>query len=150
MTAEEQEVYAHMGISPLVFVNREIKDLRNVIVSVALPGQAPSLPPSLLAPISTVVESDEQLSDELNGYANGASDLPFSEPIETLRQPVSVESARGLASNLIDRTSQIISVTNPPIEPMQEVKEEVKEEVVESPAASRRRRRTSASEPSPE
>jgi len=41
MTEEEQDVYSLIGISPLVLVDREIKDPRNVIVTVALPGQAP-------------------------------------------------------------------------------------------------------------
>ncbi|MEI6064068.1 MAG: Rne/Rng family ribonuclease [Pseudanabaena sp. ELA748] len=41
MTEEEQDVYSLIGISPLVLVDREVKDPRNVIVTVALPGQAP-------------------------------------------------------------------------------------------------------------
>jgi len=41
MTEEEQDVYSLIGVSPLVLVDREIKDTRNVIVTVALPGQAP-------------------------------------------------------------------------------------------------------------
>ena len=43
MTEEEQDVYSLIGISPLVLVDREIKDPRNVIVTVALPGQAPKI-----------------------------------------------------------------------------------------------------------
>jgi ribonuclease E len=41
MTEEEQDVYSLIGVSPLVLVEREIKDPRNVIVTVALPGQPP-------------------------------------------------------------------------------------------------------------
>lgn len=41
MTEEEQDVYSLIGVSPLVLVDREVKDPRNVIVTVALPGQAP-------------------------------------------------------------------------------------------------------------
>ncbi|MFM7888809.1 MAG: ribonuclease E/G, partial [Pseudanabaena sp.] len=41
MTEEEQDVYSLIGVSPLVLVDREIKDPRNVIVTVALPGQVP-------------------------------------------------------------------------------------------------------------
>lgn len=43
MTEEEQDVYSLIGISPLVLVDREVKDPRNVIVTVALPGQAPKI-----------------------------------------------------------------------------------------------------------
>lgn len=41
MTPEEQEVYALMGVSPLVVSNQEVKNPKSVIVHVALPGQIP-------------------------------------------------------------------------------------------------------------
>lgn len=47
MTTVEQEVYALMGISPLVLINREIKDARSAIVSVALPGTVPRSEPTV-------------------------------------------------------------------------------------------------------
>ena len=40
MTAEEQGIYAMMGISPLVLSPQEVKDTKNVIVQVVLPGEA--------------------------------------------------------------------------------------------------------------
>jgi ribonuclease E len=40
MTALEQDVYAWMGVSPLVRLNREFRDPKSVIVSVKLPGEA--------------------------------------------------------------------------------------------------------------
>ncbi len=42
MTPEEQDVYALMGISPLVRLDREIRNPRSVMVSVVLPGEAES------------------------------------------------------------------------------------------------------------
>jgi ribonuclease E len=44
MTPDEQEVYAVMGVSPLVLAKQEIKDRRNTIVTVTLPGVAPTMP----------------------------------------------------------------------------------------------------------
>ena len=41
MTPEEQDVYALMGVSPLVRLNREVKNPKSVIVHVTLPGQVP-------------------------------------------------------------------------------------------------------------
>lgn len=41
MTADEQRIYAMMGISPMVLSTQEVTDPRNVVVSVVLPGQAP-------------------------------------------------------------------------------------------------------------
>ncbi|NET57272.1 MAG: Rne/Rng family ribonuclease [Symploca sp. SIO2E6] len=40
MTPEEQDVYALMGISPLIRLERDLKEFRSVIVSVVLPGEA--------------------------------------------------------------------------------------------------------------
>ncbi|AFZ30055.1 ribonuclease, Rne/Rng family [Gloeocapsa sp. PCC 7428] len=42
MTPEEQEIYAMMGVSPLVHLNRSVKNSRSLIINVVLPGQAPS------------------------------------------------------------------------------------------------------------
>jgi ribonuclease E len=39
MTPEEQKIYALMGISPLVLANEEVKEPRNTVVSVVLPGE---------------------------------------------------------------------------------------------------------------
>ncbi|MBW4654201.1 MAG: Rne/Rng family ribonuclease [Kaiparowitsia implicata GSE-PSE-MK54-09C] len=41
MTAEEQEVYAMMGISPLVLAREPVKDQKNTVISVILPGATP-------------------------------------------------------------------------------------------------------------
>jgi ribonuclease E len=41
MSPEEQDVYAWMGVSPLVLVDREIKNPRSAIISVTLPGESP-------------------------------------------------------------------------------------------------------------
>ncbi|MBW4488356.1 MAG: Rne/Rng family ribonuclease [Trichocoleus desertorum ATA4-8-CV12] len=41
MTPEEQDVFALMGISPLVLLNQEVKDPKSAVIQVALPGQAP-------------------------------------------------------------------------------------------------------------
>jgi ribonuclease E len=45
MTPEEQEVYALMGVSPLVLLNQEVKNSKSVIVNVTLPGQVPDTKP---------------------------------------------------------------------------------------------------------
>ncbi|MEG3877223.1 Rne/Rng family ribonuclease, partial [Microcoleus sp. herbarium7] len=45
MTAEEQDVYALMGVSPLVLADRTVKNPKNAIVSVTLPGAAPNKAP---------------------------------------------------------------------------------------------------------
>ena len=42
MTPQEQDVYAFMGVSPLVRLNRTVKNSRSVIINVILPGQLPA------------------------------------------------------------------------------------------------------------
>ena len=42
MTSEEQDVYALMGISPLVRIDRTLKNPRNAIISIVEPGETPS------------------------------------------------------------------------------------------------------------
>ncbi|NET36974.1 MAG: ribonuclease E/G [Cyanothece sp. SIO1E1] len=61
MTPEEQEVYAFMGISPLVLSNQEVKDPKSAIVSVVLPGQMPSN----LAANAKVLDMAELTNQEL-------------------------------------------------------------------------------------
>lgn len=50
MTPEEQDVYAWMGISPLVLATQEVKNPKSAVISVVLPGQAP--PPVELEPVA--------------------------------------------------------------------------------------------------
>lgn len=40
MTPDEQRIYAMMGISPLILANQDIKDPKNTLVSVVMPGEA--------------------------------------------------------------------------------------------------------------
>ncbi|MFQ3679431.1 MAG: Rne/Rng family ribonuclease [Pseudanabaenaceae cyanobacterium] len=56
MTEEEQEVYAHMGISPLYMVGRDPKDVRNAVISVVLPGMAPTSTEALATPSPATAE----------------------------------------------------------------------------------------------
>jgi len=74
MTPEEQEVYAWMGISPLVLANREVKNPKSAIISVVLPGQttlveAGSKPilvdrPPAFAAAPTLAEADPDPEEE--------------------------------------------------------------------------------------
>lgn len=57
MTPEEQEVYAFMGISPLVRLNREVKNPKSVILSVVLPGEAAPTETVNQAPAAPSIEA---------------------------------------------------------------------------------------------
>ncbi|NDJ23043.1 Rne/Rng family ribonuclease [Nostoc sp. B(2019)] len=56
MTRDEQDVFALMGISPLVRLNREVKNPKSVIINVTLPGQLPTTPTTESTSDSTVAQ----------------------------------------------------------------------------------------------
>jgi ribonuclease E len=58
MTPMEQDLYALMGISPLVRLNREFKDPKSVVVSIKSPGESDT-PPS--ETISTLIPATESV-----------------------------------------------------------------------------------------
>jgi ribonuclease E len=143
MTPEEQEAYAHMGISPLILLGGDVKDARNAIVTVALPGMAQQ------------VKAD---SVSNNGTSNGNSDLSSKNDQATGTKPSSVATnsadtsaskSREIASGAtaspssvqVDQSAQPEATTADTAE--QPEKQEA--QTIQSPAASRRRRRTSAS-----
>lgn len=53
MTSQEQDVFALMGISPLVRLNREVKNPKSVIINVTPPGQTPAKPPEFTSELNT-------------------------------------------------------------------------------------------------
>ncbi|MBW4419047.1 MAG: Rne/Rng family ribonuclease [Myxacorys californica WJT36-NPBG1] len=76
MTPEEQDVYAWMGISPLILTDKEVKNPKSAIVAVTLPGEAP--PVSIVSP----VEPEADVEDEEEDVAvRVAPDLIESSPV---------------------------------------------------------------------
>jgi len=74
MTEEEQDVYSLIGVSPLVLVDREVKDPRNVIVTVALPGQAPKVANNM-GNLRSNFESRTETNAELDFESNTEADF---------------------------------------------------------------------------
>jgi len=72
MTPEEQRVYAMMGISPLVLSPQTVKDAKNAIVHVTLPGRGPVL---------TDAASDHDDTESAEGTESGEVSSSFERPI---------------------------------------------------------------------
>jgi ribonuclease E len=101
MTPEEQDVYALMGISPLVRLNREVKNPKSVMLSVVLPGEsgqteeekeaaAESFPePSNLALASEDAENSEQ---QMSAYATSSAE-DEAQALEQVLVTASAESS---------------------------------------------------------
>jgi ribonuclease E len=70
MTTDEQDVYALMGVSPLIRLNREVKNPKSVIINVTLPGQTSSSPPP-----------------EAQETSASISTMPIPAPVKISREP---------------------------------------------------------------
>jgi ribonuclease E len=70
MTTDEQDVYALMGVSPLIRLNREVKNPKSVIINVTLPGQTSSSPPP-----------------EVQETSASISTMPIPAPVKISREP---------------------------------------------------------------
>jgi ribonuclease E len=76
MTPEEQDVYAFMGVSPLVLATEPIKDPKSAVVTVTLPGQSTR---SGNGSISPPVPKPKSLAEAvLSAYEAPANELPTS------------------------------------------------------------------------
>jgi ribonuclease E len=63
MTADEQRVYAEMGISPLVLADENAPESRNTLISVVLPGEKSATAVHNLAPTAEVEEFPAEGAD---------------------------------------------------------------------------------------
>jgi len=132
MTPDEQDVYALMGISPLVRLNREVKNPKSVILSVVLPGE------------SNQAETSNEASVE---SATEASTLSFAtDESATSDQMLVTPSAEALAPDESQSSAQV-AVTSPTEVLATELStEQTDESDGDRPIIRRRRRRSSAME----
>jgi ribonuclease E len=169
MTEEEQDVYSQIGVSPLVLLDREVKDPRNVIVTVALPGQAPKIANNignLRSRAESVTESRSDSGFESNTEVNlsveqeeqFAESLDEQEIIETPTEPITINPVispvispvkNGISNGVIlrvNRAQSNDSLDNEEnLDSRSELSETSKEFVpIQSPEASRRKRSSAA------
>ena len=129
MTPEEQDVYALMGISPLLRLNREIKNPKSVIVSVVLPGEAGQ-------------------TEESNESTTASSPEP-SEPSRVFDEAETSEPLMTAAEETQPLESQKVLVSAAAEAPVTEIPADsvtVSESGSSRPIVRRRRRRSSAAE----
>lgn len=77
MTPEEQDIYALMGISPLVLSNEAVKDPRSTIIAITAPGETPVHHSRFATEESEPVELPEEFADD-----NSDDDFRAEEPGE--------------------------------------------------------------------
>jgi ribonuclease E len=148
MTPLEQDVYALMGVSPLVRLDREFKDPKSVIVTVRSPGEPDVIPeiPEKTAPSlrKEIPMSSDDFSDlaDTNGKEDEkewmtaiAEDSEYSNHFTNYTNP----------DQEIESAPEVLFETNAQeFEPIQEIED--KQEDPGQPVIRRRRRRSSAQE----
>jgi ribonuclease E len=81
MTPPEQDVYALMGVSPLVKLNREVRNPKSVIINVTMPGQAAAMPtettPEVIVQTATRTIETGVETEPSPPVATETSDLPM-------------------------------------------------------------------------
>lgn len=123
MTADEQRVYAEMGISPLVLSGQEVSEPRNTLISVILPGEKGT------APVSDVGLPMDVLTPTAVDVA----------------EPVPQKSIQSMATVADDEEAALATTESPAV-----VGEEPQSASDEAAVRRRRRRRSSASSDSSE
>lgn len=152
MTAEEQDVYAVMGVSPLVLANRSLKNPKNAIVSVTMPGEAPTKPPfeQLELEFEPVAQRSDVDGLEQDYYAEMSVVEPVFSPVfsEDAETEIYDESPIDEIDDF-DPISSMSEISEEAIELMEseeaiEPEETIQSEEAEEPAINRRRRRRSS------
>ncbi len=90
MTPEEQDVYAWMGISPLVLATQEVKNPKSAIVSVLLPGEAPPVVQPVSSPDIDLAEPEEPPAETMMELPDVAE--PSAEPEIPVAAPEPIAS----------------------------------------------------------
>lgn len=89
MTPEQQDVYAVMGVSPLVLLNRQVKNSKSAIINIVLPGQASKT--RTIEPVATVepqIEQQERSPEPATELTNSQQlTLPVQPPEDSSATP---------------------------------------------------------------
>ncbi len=131
MTPDEQDVYAWMGISPIVLTTQELKNPKSASIFVTLPGQAPP-------PLPTQVTEAPEIEDE-----DLTLDVENSPP--PIPEPISLRVRKKPSARIVAEPEPLLTPTftpEPTLEPT--LDEQPAPEPDEEALVTRRRRRRSS------
>jgi ribonuclease E len=128
MTLQEQDIFALMGISPLVKFEQEVKNPKSVIINVIQPGQQPTTPAESTPQSTTVQRATSEVTP---------SRIPIPKVIEQIIEPV-IEPEK---KSFIEKTTELSGFTDNPSEPLTNLDES---DTNSTATANRRRRRRSS------
>ncbi len=151
MTGEEQQMYALMGISPLLLSHETVKNPRTAIVTVRLPGTDP-------LPLEELIDDEEEEKptelpilpepEPVNLSESGSEDgeaefEPEPESTSELEQRILVSVQKPESIDEIDSLDRLVDSSEQEEAEEQKTEEQVAEEE-RTPVIRRRRRRSSA------
>ncbi|BAZ15527.1 ribonuclease E and G [Calothrix sp. NIES-4071] len=147
MNDDEQDVYALMGVSPLVRLNREVKNPKSVIINVTLPGQPPETsnfdiePPSPTVSTTPLPRPKTERVERIPNIDN----LP--EPWgEVASEPASTPTP--MPRKVVPPIQTVQPVQPPPVQPpvQPNMQSSYTDDEVKEGTTRRRRRRSSAAD----
>ncbi|WP_017300611.1 Rne/Rng family ribonuclease [Nodosilinea nodulosa] len=150
MTADEQRIYAMMGISPMVLSTQEVDDPRNVMVSVVLPGQAASEESARSSgETPAAAAAGGESSSEMPALAIAESDAESDSPPPKPSRTVRTRSARAQTQAADSPKEAIAGIPEPivaaPASAELSSEDNAPEAEVEASSSVRRRRRRRSS-----
>ncbi|MBD2328990.1 Rne/Rng family ribonuclease [Alkalinema sp. FACHB-956] len=128
MTEEEQDVYALMGVSPLILSPQEVKNPKAALISVFLPGEAPPVPEVEAG----LVDRDDEDEDDV-AVSVGKFSASSTDSVDEIHEADTFSSRSGFAPSL-----------SPSVEESSPFNQESEESAQENDGRIRRRRRRSS------
>ncbi len=141
MTADEQRIYAMMGISPMLLSTQAVSDPRNAVVSVVLPGQAP---PEIISVTPAEVPPEVPVAAAAIAVAEPEDFPKVSRTVRTRAARAKAEEAEA-ATEVIASTEAVAAPA--PVKALPTIAEPAEpaaEAEAETTTTRRRRRRSSA------
>ncbi|MDJ0902549.1 MAG: Rne/Rng family ribonuclease [Xenococcus sp. MO_188.B8] len=135
MTEFEQEIYALMGVSPLVRLDREFKDSKSVLVYVLKPGETIDL---------IDLEAETETATEITEPVTESKELVIKPTVEIMTQSSLIESFEATTEEPGIETVVADSVANKEETVEATITENIQEPTEETTSRRRRRRRSSA------
>lgn len=149
MTPVEQDVYALMGVSPLVRLDREFKDPKSVIVTVRSPGE-PEIIPDIPEKTAPSLRKENSLIDDALSALSDLSGLADANGKEDEKEFSAIAEDYNHFTNYVNPDQEMESapevVPESSAEEMEPIQESEDNEDRGQPVIRRRRRRSSAQE----
>ena len=146
MTPDEQRIYAMMGVSPLALSPQTVKDPKNTVITVVLPGQAAPAPAIQVIPVLKSEEASEEASDETSDAKADAVTTVVAAPIKVVPSPQPATKEATVEASVANGKA-VGAEPEPAAPPVEDVAPEttLESDADESAPRRRRRRRSSAS-----